>query len=93
MFQKYINFVELASLDWHKISIQEALTRLAVSPTSGLDEPQAQRRLLRQGNNVISSSKVNMLRKLFAWVFGGFGSLLLAASIACFIAWYIEFTL
>ena len=30
-----------------------------------------------------------MLRKVLEWVLGGFGSLLLAASIVCFIAWQV----
>ncbi|KAF8811093.1 sodium-potassium ATPase [Phlegmacium glaucopus] len=78
---------ELSSLDWHKISAEEALTRLAVSPKTGLDKPQFQRRLKQHGKNVISPPKSNMFRKVFGWVFGGFGSLLLAASIVCFVAW------
>jgi sodium/potassium-transporting ATPase subunit alpha len=76
-------------VDWHKISVEEALTRLAVSPKTGLDKAQAQRRLQQNGKNVISPPKTNMFRKVFGWVFGGFGSLLLVASIVCFIAWYI----
>ena len=79
-------WIELIALDWHKISIQEALTCLAVSPTAGLDEAQAQCHLKQYGRNVISSSRRNMLRKVAGWVFGGFGSLLLVASIICFIA-------
>ena len=31
-----------------------------------------------------------MFRKVVEWVLGGFGSLLLAASIVCFIAWYVQ---
>ncbi|KAF8154699.1 sodium-potassium ATPase [Crassisporium funariophilum] len=78
---------ELVGLDWHKISTEEALTRLAVSPKTGLDKAQAQRRLQQNGKNVISPPKSNILRKLLEWVLGGFGSLLFAAAIVCFIAW------
>ena len=78
-------------MDWHKITAEEALTRLGVSPKVGLDKPQAQRRLQQHGRNVISPPKSNILRKIFGWVFGGFGSLLLIASIICFVAWYITF--
>ena len=85
-----MNIIELTALDWHKISTEEALTRLAVSPKTGLDKPQAQRRLQQHGKNVITPPKSNLLRKVLGWVFGGFGTLLLFASIICFIAWYIQ---
>ncbi|KAI0036987.1 sodium-potassium ATPase [Vararia minispora EC-137] len=78
---------DLASLDWHKISTEEALQRLAVSPKSGLDNPQVTRRLTTYGKNLITPPKSNTLLKVLGWIFGGFGSLLLAASIVCFIAW------
>ncbi|KAI0316640.1 sodium-potassium ATPase [Amylostereum chailletii] len=78
---------DLASLDWHKISIDEALRRLAVSPNVGLDSPQVARRIATYGRNIITPPKSNMLLKVLGWIFGGFGSLLLAASIVCFIAW------
>jgi sodium/potassium-transporting ATPase subunit alpha len=80
-------FIEIADLDWHKISVDEALARQSVSPKAGLDKAQAQRRLQQNGKNVISPPKSNLWRKVIEWVFGGFGSLLLAASIVCFIAW------
>jgi sodium/potassium-transporting ATPase subunit alpha len=88
-----LNFIELTTLDWHKISTEEAITRLAVSPKTGLDKFQAQRRLQQHGKNVITPPKSNLLRKVFGWVFGGFGSLLLIGSIICFISWYIQFIL
>ena len=88
-----MNFIELTALDWHKISTEEALTRLAVSPKTGLDKPQAHRRLQQHGKNVITPPKSNLLRKVLGWVIGGFGTLLLFASIVCFIAWYIKFIL
>ncbi|OBZ73885.1 Sodium/potassium-transporting ATPase subunit alpha [Grifola frondosa] len=45
---------ELSSLDWHKISADEALQRLNVSPQTGLESAQAQRRLQANGKNAIS---------------------------------------
>ena len=41
------------------------------------------------GKNQITPPKNNMLRKVLEWLLGGFGSLLLAASIVCFVAWYV----
>ncbi|KAF9554795.1 sodium-potassium ATPase [Agrocybe pediades] len=78
---------EISSLDWHKISTEEALSRLSVSPTTGLEKAQAQRRLETYGKNIISPPPSNVFRKVVEWILGGFGSLLLAASVVCFIAW------
>ncbi|KAH9172572.1 sodium-potassium ATPase [Lactarius sanguifluus] len=78
---------DLSDLDWHHVSIDEALRRLGASPQTGIDSPQAQRRAARYGPNQISPPPSRMLRKVLGWVFGGFGSLLLAASIVCFLAW------
>lgn len=74
-------------MEWHKLTVDEVLSRLAVSPKTGLERAQAQRRLQLQGKNVISPPKSNLLRKLLEWILGGFGTLLLTASILCFIAW------
>ncbi len=60
-----------------------------MSPQTGLDTTQAQRRLHTYGKNAISPPKSNVLRKVLEWLLGGFGSLLLAASIVCFVAWYV----
>ncbi|KAI1791319.1 sodium-potassium ATPase [Ganoderma leucocontextum] len=78
---------DLISLDWHTISVDEALQRLSVSPQTGLDSSQVQRRQQDFGKNVISPPRRNILRKLLEWVLGGFGSLLLVASILCFVSW------
>ncbi|ORY33508.1 hypothetical protein BCR39DRAFT_520515 [Naematelia encephala] len=78
---------ELADLDWHLISRDEVLQRLGVSPKLGLEAEQAKRRLAQNGPNAVSPPPRNLLRKWFGYVFGGFGSLLLVASVLCFIAW------
>ncbi|KAI0064776.1 sodium-potassium ATPase [Artomyces pyxidatus] len=78
---------ELSALDWHKISVDEALRRLAVAPKTGLDPAQAQRRTQTYGKNQISPPPSRTLRKVFGWFFGGFGSLLLIAGIVSFICW------
>ncbi|KAF8493698.1 sodium-potassium ATPase [Russula emetica] len=78
---------DLSELDWHRVSIDEALRRLAVAPKTGLDAAQAQRRATQYGANQISPPPKRILRKVIGWVFGGFGSLLLVASVVCFIAW------
>lgn len=80
--------LDLSELDWHNVSVDEALRRLAVAPMTGLEAAQAQRRAAQFGANRISPPPSRTLRKVVGWVFGGFGSLLLAASVVCFIAWY-----
>jgi sodium/potassium-transporting ATPase subunit alpha len=80
--------LDLSELDWHRVSVDEALRRLAVAPKTGLEVAQAQRRAAQFGANRISPAPKHTLRKVIGWVFGGFGSLLLSASVVCFIAWY-----
>lgn len=65
------------------------MTRLGVSALSGLDTAQAKRRLDADGPNKISKPPNNWPRKIFTYVFGGFGSLLVGASAICFVAWRI----
>ncbi|KAF7300959.1 Calcium ATPase [Mycena indigotica] len=78
---------ELAEVTWHTLSTQDVCNRLGVSVAVGLDAPIAARRLATNGKNVISRPPRNLARKIFFYIFGGFGSLLFLASIICFIAW------
>ncbi|KAG9123731.1 hypothetical protein FRC07_014132, partial [Ceratobasidium sp. 392] len=78
---------ELSDLTYHTQSEQDILTLFSVSPNVGLDSAQAQRRLATNGPNALSPPPSRAFRKAMEWIFGGFGSLLLAASIVCFIAW------
>ncbi|UZJ57002.1 hypothetical protein CBS101457_006322 [Exobasidium rhododendri] len=80
---------DIADLDWHRLTVEETLTRLGVNQSNGLDTAQAKRRLDRDGPNVMSKPPNRWLSKLFKYVFGGFGSLLTGAAIVCFIAWRI----
>ncbi|KAL0576968.1 hypothetical protein V5O48_005010 [Marasmius crinis-equi] len=78
---------ELSALEWHTISVNEVCTRLGVSEKAGLDTPMVQRRQKRDGKNVIKPPPNNIAKKIFVATFGGFGGLLLGASIICFISW------
>ncbi|KAG8710589.1 hypothetical protein FRC08_016968 [Ceratobasidium sp. 394] len=78
---------ELSDLTYHTQSEEEILALFSVSPNVGLDSAQAQRRLATNGPNALSPPPSRAFRKAMEWIFGGFGSLLLAASIVCFIAW------
>ncbi|PBK66785.1 calcium ATPase [Armillaria solidipes] len=78
---------QLADLDWHELDTLEVLTRLGVSEKSGLDGPMISRRLAQNGKNVITPPPKNLPRRIFFYIFGGFGSLLFVASIICFLSW------
>ncbi|KAK0542999.1 hypothetical protein OC846_006563, partial [Tilletia horrida] len=77
----------ISELDWHSLSIDEVLTRLNASSSSGLDSDQVKRRLARFGPNKMSKPPSPWARKLASYVFGGFGTLLLAAAVLTMIAW------
>ncbi|KAJ7124432.1 hypothetical protein C8R44DRAFT_980707 [Mycena epipterygia] len=81
------NARDLSAITWHTLSAAEICTRLGVSEKRGLDAAMAARRLAKNGKNVISRPPNNLARKIFFYIFGGFGSLLFVASIICFIAW------
>jgi sodium/potassium-transporting ATPase subunit alpha len=55
---------DIADLEWHKITPQEALQRLGCSETQGLDDNQAQRRLQLNGKNVLSPPPTHHFRKM-----------------------------
>ncbi|KAJ6506305.1 hypothetical protein C8R47DRAFT_1241566 [Mycena vitilis] len=78
---------DLSDVLWHTLPAEEVCAALGVSETRGLDASIAARRLATNGKNVISRPPNNLARKIFFYVFGGFGSLLFVASIICFIAW------
>lgn len=61
---------------------------VGVAPKTGLDGAQALRRTAQYGANQISPPPKRVLRKAIGWVFGGFGSLLMTASVLCFVSWY-----
>ncbi|KAM0747366.1 calcium ATPase [Meredithblackwellia eburnea MCA 4105] len=78
---------DLAQLEWHKLSPDDLCVRVGVSPISGLDSAMVKRRLEKNGKNVISPAPRNLPKKIFFYVFGGFGSLLFGGAIVCFISW------
>ncbi|PWN42087.1 K, P-type ATPase [Ceraceosorus guamensis] len=78
---------DFSNLEWHKLPVEDVLHRLGVSPAGGLDADQAKRRISQYGPNRMSKPQSQLLRKLFGYVFGGFGSLLIGGAIICFLAW------
>ncbi|OLL24431.1 Sodium/potassium-transporting ATPase subunit alpha-A [Neolecta irregularis DAH-3] len=77
----------LSDLDFHLVSIQELSTRFSTSIQQGLSPEQVARKLTLEGPNVLSPPPSRVFQKLFGYVFGGFGSILIIACILVFISW------
>ncbi|KAI9734856.1 MAG: hypothetical protein M1834_001935 [Cirrosporium novae-zelandiae] len=78
---------EFANLDWHRISPHELCIRLSTSIKHGLSDNQVHRRLEDYGKNAPSLPPTHLFQKAFQYFFGGFGSVLLTASILVFVCW------
>ena len=83
----YADSTDFATLDWHIISPVELCTRLSTSLSFGLSSDAAIRKIKEYGPNVPSPPPSRWFRKLIAYFFGGFGLILLTASILVFVAW------
>jgi magnesium-transporting ATPase (P-type) len=59
------NIKAISELDWHVLSVHEALQRLGSSETQGLDDNQAQRRLQQYGKNILSPPPTRRIRKTY----------------------------
>jgi sodium/potassium-transporting ATPase subunit alpha len=78
---------ELSSLEWHKVSADEALRRLSSSIQHGLSAEQVDRRLKESGRNSPSPPKSDTLQKYLGYMFKGFGPILLIGAVLVFISW------
>lgn len=78
---------DLVQIEWHTISTTELSTRLSSSLTDGLSNDQIERRIAQYGKNKPSPPKTHYTKQIFGYFFGGFGPVLLVASILVFIAW------
>ena len=78
---------DIASLDWHRLAIEDLCRRLATSKSEGLSQEQVTRRLKQYGRNTISPPPSQWLQKTLRYLFGGFGSILLIACVLVFVAW------
>jgi sodium/potassium-transporting ATPase subunit alpha len=74
-------------LEWHTISTEELLRRLSVTLGQGLSPDQVTRRLSEHGRNKMTPPPSGLFGKITGYFFGGFGSILLVASILVFVAW------
>lgn len=74
-------------MEWHTISTEELLRRLSVTLGQGLSPDQVTRRLSEHGRNKMTPPPSGLFGKIMGYFFGGFGSILLVASILVFVAW------
>lgn len=72
---------ELGDLEWHTLSINEVETRLSTSLVHGLSQEQVERKAKEFGKNMPSKPPSDLLSRVFGYLFGGFGSILLIAGI------------
>ncbi|KAF3937610.1 hypothetical protein ABW19_dt0204145 [Dactylella cylindrospora] len=85
--QKDKKITELAESDYHTISQNELLSRFSTSIDQGLSREQVQRKLQEYGRNVPAKPPSQFFRRLFGYLFGGFGSILLIGGALVFICW------
>lgn len=85
--QHHLTDLELSNLDWHLLKIDEVAQRLSTTVMRGLEMPQVNRKLSEHGKNEHTPPPSHLLRRIFMYVFGGFGSLLLVSGILCCVAW------
>ncbi|KAL1922281.1 uncharacterized protein VTP21DRAFT_9820 [Calcarisporiella thermophila] len=76
-----------ASLEFHKMSSHEVSLRFNTSDNEGLDSASAEKRLQRNGPNVLEQRKPNYVRKLLGYIFGGFCAVLWVGVLVFFLCW------
>ena len=76
-----------SKLDHHSISAEAVCNRFNVSLNSGLDTSAAERRLQRNGKNVLTQKKSQYWKKVLRYLFGDFCSILWVGVIIFFISW------
>ena len=74
-------------VDEHTVDIDTIYQRLRVSPSQGLSNDAAAKRLQQDGPNVLPSRRQNYIKKLLGYIFGGFCSILWVGVIIFFICW------
>jgi sodium/potassium-transporting ATPase subunit alpha len=72
---------EFVDIEWHTLSINEVETRLSTSLIQGLSKEQVIIKQKEFGKNVPSKPPSDLISRLFGYMFGGFGSILLIGGI------------
>ncbi|ORY79406.1 hypothetical protein BCR37DRAFT_388434 [Protomyces lactucae-debilis] len=78
---------ELSSLTYHTQSVDDLARMLNTSMTQGLTSTMAKDKLARDGLNRPTPVSNRLFQRIVMYFLGGFGSLLLIASILTFISW------
>ncbi|KAJ4302007.1 hypothetical protein N0V88_002138 [Collariella sp. IMI 366227] len=78
---------DLADLEWHTISSEEAIRRLSTSSNQGLSQDQIKRRNEEFGKNMPPPAESHRAKQIFGYFFKGFGGILFIGAILVFIAW------
>jgi sodium/potassium-transporting ATPase subunit alpha len=76
-----------ANLTYHELAKEQICQQLNVAPDQGLSDNAAATRLQRDGRNTLPQPRVNYMKKLFFYIFGGFCSVLWVGVIIFFICW------
>jgi sodium/potassium-transporting ATPase subunit alpha len=79
--------IEFNEIDYHKVNVDELLSRFSSSRGNGLSSSQAAQKLKTIGANLPSPPPSQWFRKTISYLFGGFGAILFTAAILVFIAW------
>ena len=79
--------LEISSLNWHILNVDEVCCCLSTSLVQGLDEEQVAHKRAQHGKNEHSPPPSHLFRRILVYIFGGFGSLLIVAGILCCVAW------
>ena len=72
---------ELGELDWHTLSVHDVETRLSTSLVRGLSKEQVELKAKECGKNMPSKPPSDLFSRIFGYLFGGFGSILLIGGI------------
>jgi sodium/potassium-transporting ATPase subunit alpha len=72
---------ELGDLEWHTLSVNEVETRLSTSLVQGLSREQVDLKAKEFGKNMPSKPPSDLFSRVFGYLFGGFGSILLVGGI------------
>ncbi|KAM0447590.1 hypothetical protein ACHAO4_008917 [Trichoderma viride] len=78
---------DLEDLEWHTVSIQEISRKLHTSIETGLSIQGVKDKTEEFGPNTPTPPKSQLLKKIFFYLFGGFGSILFGGCILVFISW------
>jgi sodium/potassium-transporting ATPase subunit alpha len=72
---------EFGDTEWHTLSVNEVETRLSTSLNQGLSKEQVELKVKECGKNMPSKPPSDLFSRVFGYLFGGFGSILLVGAI------------